>query len=58
MKVSVRASEFQSHSKTSGDTLTSPEEDSADIVAAVLNDIAQDDTTPITSDDNDWGSWD
>ena len=57
-KVSVRASEFQSHSKTSGDTLTSPEEDSADIVAAVLNDIAQDDTTPITSDDNDWGSWD
>ena len=57
-KVSVRASEFQSHSKQSADTITSPEEDSADIVASVVNDVAQDTTTPVTSDDNDWGSWD
>lgn len=57
-KVSVRASEFQSHSKQSGDSIASPEEDSADIVAAVMNDITQDVTAPLTSDDNDWGSWD
>lgn len=57
-KVSVRASEFQSHSKQSADTVTSPEEDSADIVAAVINDVAQDNGVPVTSDDNDWGNWD
>ncbi len=57
-KVSVRASEFQSHSKQSADTVTSPEEDSADIVASVVNDVEQESDTPITSDDNDWGNWD
>ena len=56
-KVSVRASEFQSHSKQSADTITSPEEDSADIVASVVNDVAQDNGTPVTSDDNEWGEW-
>lgn len=57
-KVSVRASEFQSHSKQSADVITSPEEDSANIVAEVVKDVDQDTTTPISSDDNDWGSWD
>ncbi len=57
-KVSVRASEFQSHSKQSADVVTSPEEDSANIVAEVVKDVDQDTTTPISSDDNDWGSWD
>jgi len=57
-KVSVRASEFQSQSKQAVDTLSSPEEDSADIVAAVINDVAQDSVAPITSDDDDWGCWD
>lgn len=57
-KVSVRASEFQSHSKLSADIITSPEEDSADIVASVVNDVVQDTATHVTSDDDDWGSWD
>lgn len=57
-KVSVRASEFQSHSKQSADVVTSPEEDSASIVAEVVKDVDQDTTSPISSDDNDWGSWD
>lgn len=57
-KVSVRASEFQSHSKQSTDTITSPEEDSANIVASVVNEVTQDNSAPVTSDDNDWGIWD
>ena len=57
-KVSVRASEFQSHSKQSADTVTSSEQDSADIVNAVVNDVEQDNGTPVSSDDNDWGNWD
>lgn len=57
-KVSVRASEFQSHSKQSADTITSAEEDAANIVAAVENEIQQDTEDPITSDDNEWGEWD
>lgn len=57
-KVSVRASEFQSHSKQSADTITTPEEDAANIVASVVNDVDQDTSTPVTSDDNDWGNWD
>ncbi|MDF2872842.1 MAG: hypothetical protein K0R05_4417 [Anaerocolumna sp.] len=56
-KVSVRASEFQSHSKQSADTITSPEEDSADIVSAVAKDVDQDNGASVSSDDNDWGSW-
>lgn len=57
-KVSVRASEFQSQSKQAADSITSPEEDSADIVASVEKDVLQESTTPISSDDDDWGSWD
>lgn len=57
-KVSVRASEFQSHSKQSSDVVTTPEEDSANIVSAVVKDVDQDNDTGIQSDDNDWGNWD
>lgn len=57
-KVSVRASEFQSHSKQSSDVVTTPEEDSANIVSAVVKDVDQDSDTGIQSDDNDWGNWD
>ena len=57
-KVSVRASEFQSQSKQAADTITSPEEDSADIVTSVINDVAQDTTASVTSEDDEWGSWD
>lgn len=57
-KVSVRASEFQSHSKQSADTITAPDQDSADIVAAVVKDVDEDHGAPISADDNDWGDWD
>ena len=57
-KVSVRASEFQSHSKQSTDVITSPEEDSADIVSAVDKEVREDTGGGVSSDDNDWGSWD
>lgn len=61
-KVSVRASEFQSHSKQSSDVVTSAEEDSAAIVQDVANEISGNN---ITSTDNgvdvsldpDWGEW-
>jgi uncharacterized protein YegL len=56
-KVSVRASEFQSHSKQSSDVITSPEEDSADIVNAVVKDVTEDTGNGVSSDDNDWGTW-
>lgn len=56
-KVSVRASEFQSHSKASADELTSPEEDSASIVDSVSKDIAEENLSGVSSDDNDWGNW-
>ena len=57
-KVSVRASEFQSHSKASSDTVTSPDQDSADIVSAVVKDVDEDTGAPVSVDDNDWGNWD
>ena len=38
-KVSVRASEFQSHSKQSEETISSPEEDAANIVKDVVVDV-------------------
>lgn len=57
-KVSVRASEFQSHSKQSSDVITSPEEDSAAIVSAVVKDVTDDSGDGVSIDDNDWGSWD
>ena len=56
-KVSVRASEFQSHSKQSSDVITSPEEDSADIVNSVAKDVMEDTGNGVSSDDNDWGTW-
>lgn len=57
-KVSVRASEFQSHSKQSSDVITSPEEDSAGIVDEVNKDVENDNNAGVSSDDNDWGNWD
>lgn len=57
-KVSVRASEFQSHSKQSSDVITTAEEDSGNIVKTVINDVNDDNNGGIDVDDNDWGSWD
>ena len=58
-KVSVRASEFQSHSKQSQDTVTTPEEDSAEIAKQVIfdvdNEIKSGSSDIIDSDD--WGEW-
>ena len=59
-KVSVRASEFQSHSKQSSDVETTPEEDSANIVREVKDEISQEAGTngnPIKVDDSGWGDW-
>lgn len=62
-KVSVRASEFQSHSKQSSDVITTAEDDSATIAKDVANEIAGEN---VTSNDNgtidvsidpDWGEW-
>ena len=61
-KVSVRASEFQSHSKQSSDVVTTPEEDSAQIVRDVKNEIttenggAVDDGIDVAIDPS-WGQW-
>ena len=54
-KVSVRASEFQSHSKASGDVVTTSEEDSAKIVEKVLSEIDAE-NTPIPVD-AEWDNW-
>ncbi len=59
-KVSVRASEFQSHSKQASDVETTPEEDSANIVKEVKNEISQEagaSGNPIKVDDSGWGDW-
>ena len=58
-KVSVRASEFQSHSKQSSDIVTSAEDDAAQIVRDVKIELAQDSAggIPIMADDGDWGHW-
>lgn len=53
-KVSVRASEFQSHSKQTEDTISSPEEDSVDIVNAVINEVEQENAS---LDIGEWGEW-
>lgn len=53
-KISVRASEFQSHSKQASDNLTTPEKDSADIVKAVEDEISEE--IPV-EEDSDWGNW-
>lgn len=49
-KVSVRASEFQSHSKQSGDRQSSAEEDSARIAQDAMKEINQDQQTDIAVD--------
>lgn len=59
-KVSVRASEFQSHSKQTSDVETTPEEDSAKIVQDVKDEISQEsgaNGAPIQVDDSSWGEW-
>ena len=54
-KVSIRASEFQSHSKQSSAVISSPEEDSADIVKAVVSDVEDDRQTVCSYDSDAWG---
>ena len=62
-KVSVRASEFQSHSKQATDTITSAEEDSASIVKDVVKEITGGEAEPAAntpidvSIDPSWGNW-
>lgn len=53
-KVSVRASEFQSHSKQSSDELTTPEEDAANIVQDVVSEMKGESSV---ADSDDWGKW-
>lgn len=53
-KVSVRASEFQSHSKQSSDEVSTPEEDSASIVKDV---IAEMNDEVVGTDADDWEKW-
>lgn len=53
-KVSVRASEFQSHSKQSADELTTPEEDSANIVQDVVSEMKEETSV---ADSDDWDKW-
>lgn len=53
-KVSVRASEFQSHSKQSSDEVSTPEEDSADIVKDVVSEMNDE---AVGTDEDDWGKW-
>ena len=54
LKVSVRASEFQSHSKQSSDELTTPEEDAANIVQDVVSEMKEESSV---ADSDDWGKW-
>ena len=56
-KVSVRASEFQSHSKQVEETITSPEEDSASIVQDVVADINDEASASVSENEADWGQW-
>ena len=56
-KVSVRASEFQSHSKQSAETVSTPEQDAADIVNAVEFDVNNEESGGVSTDDSDWGDW-
>ena len=59
-KVSVRASEFQSHSKQTTDVMTTPEEDSAQIVRDVQEEIAADNSGNGSIDvsiDPSWEQW-
>lgn len=56
-KVSVRASEFQSHSKQSEETIRSPEEDSANIVKDVVVDVDDEITSDGSSAQAGWENW-
>lgn len=56
-KVSVRASEFQSHSKQSSDVISSPVQDAVDIVNAVQEEVKNESAEP-EEWRNDWGNWD
>lgn len=62
-KVSVRASEFQSHSKQSSDVITSAEDDSAAIVKDAVQEITGNQTPAINGGaidvtiDPSWGNW-
>lgn len=56
-KVSVRASEFQSHSKQTGDGMSSAEEDAASIVKDVIVDVDSEIKTTPASGSDDWGNW-
>ena len=59
-KVSVRASEFQSHSKQTSDVETTPEEDSAKIVQDIRTEISQEagvNGNHIEVDYSGWGDW-
>lgn len=58
-KVSVRASEFQSHSKQTSDVLTTPEEDSAQIVKDVKDELAHENGSGSidVSIDPSWDQW-
>ena len=56
-KVSVRASEFQSHSKESGDTITTAEEDAGNIVKQVNGEINDDNSGTVGDDKNAYGEW-
>lgn len=56
-KVSLRASEFQSHSKQAGDKETTPEEDSASIVRDVREEMAASQAEAASDDPDDWENW-
>lgn len=55
-KVSIRASEFQSHSKQSADVITTPEEDSASIVEDVVSEMKEENKSQVDSN-SEWGQW-
>ncbi len=58
-KVSVRASEFQSHSKQAIDGNASPEEDSANIVKDIITEVEEEQAAEKSGglSDDDWGTW-
>lgn len=56
-KVSVRASEFQSHSKSSADSDITPEQDSANIVNSVLAEVDDEQTVTDSTDNQNWSEF-
>lgn len=58
-KVSVHASEFQSHSKQTNEVETTPEEDSVSIVKDVVDEIQNEEETTggVRADDSEWVGW-